>query len=130
MASDLVCFWFWNRIYKRKFKLSSWFSLMWVFMGTILKSPNQIPKPPKPLMQCPQSNKKNLTLKPKIDSMCLEQSVGFKPLFKFKGHLHKMKNYFWWIPKLFKSTNFKGFQIRPQSLYKALNSHCKASKNF
>ena len=32
--------------------------------------------------------------------------------------------------KALQTTDFKGFQIHPQSLYKALNSHYKTSKNF
>ena len=63
-----------------------------------------------------------------------------KPLFKYVvqndrlqttlqsgGQLAQRTSYFRWISKLFKSMDFKGYQIRLQSLYKASISHRKVS---
>ena len=57
----------------------------------------------------------------------MDKNNGLQTALQIQRIAAQKKNYFRWISKLFKSMNLKGFHIRPQILYKALISHCKAS---
>ena len=85
VADYLVSFWLWNWIYKKRFKLSSWFSLMWVFTGKMSSQMYKSSKTSKAsYVFCLWSKiwangKKNSILKAKTNSKLLEICLQINP---------------------------------------------------